>query len=313
MSEGRQDQERAEEALDRGLARGLALARAEPDRLLCVVGPTGSGKTELALALCEALDGEVVSADSVQIYRGFDIGSAKPSVAEMDRVPHHFVGALDPLESIDAAAWAKLAGETIADIRARGKVPVVCGGTYFWIRALVFGLVETPAADPTIRARHRALIEERGRAALHDELRRVDPDSASRLHPNDFVRVSRALEVRELSGRTMTEWHAEHGFSTRRFDAIMIARHHDAAALTSRITERVSAMLAGGWLEETRNLLEAGYREARAMGSVGYAEVRAHLEGKLPREELIETIVRSTRIFARRQRTWLAHADVEWL
>jgi tRNA dimethylallyltransferase len=301
--------ETAREAVQRVIDR----ARAEPQRLLCVVGPTGSGKTELALTICEALDGEVVSADSVQIYRGFDIGSAKPTPAELARAHHHLIGTLDPLAPMDAASWAKLADAAIADIRARGKVPVVCGGTYFWIRALVLGLVEAPAADPAIRARHRAIVDEKGRSALHDELRRIDPETAARLHPNDVVRISRALEVHELSGRTMSEWHAAHGFKARRFDATTIGRKHDPAVLTERIAKRASGMLAEGWIDETRGLLEAGYGEARAMGSVGYAEVRAHLEGKLPREELHEAIVRSTRVFARRQRTWLNHADVDWL
>jgi tRNA dimethylallyltransferase len=192
-------------------------------------------------------------------------------------------------------------------------VPIVCGGTFFWVRALVLGLVDAPAADPEVRARHRAIVDEKGRSALHDELAKVDPDSAKRLHPNDVVRVSRALEVFVLSGKPMSEWQADHGFKARKFDAAMIGLRHDPAVLTERIAARVDRWLAGGWLDEVRGLLAAGYGNARAMGSVGYAEVRAHLEAKLPREELRDAIVRSTRVFARRQRTWLNHADVEWL
>src|SRR5262249_15305029 len=160
-----------------------------------------------------------------------------------------------------------------------------------------------------IRARHRQVVEERGRAALHEELARADPTSAARLHPNDVVRVSRALEVLELSGRPLSEFHADHGFKARRFDAKLIAVSCDPQMLTQRITARVDRMLAAGWIDETRGLLDAGYAEARAMGSVGYAEVRAHLEGKLAHEELAPTIVRATRVFARRQRTWLNHAE----
>jgi tRNA dimethylallyltransferase len=291
--------------------RAIELARGE--RLLCIVGPTASGKTDLALHTCEAVGGEIVSADSVQIYRGFDIGSGKATREEIARVPHHLVDTHDPLTPIDAAEWAKLAEAAIEDIRRRGKVPIVCGGTFFWVRALVLGLVEAPAADPDVRARHRAIIDEKGRAALHEALAQVDPASAKRLHPNDVVRVSRALEVYELSGRTMSDWQAAHGFKARRFDAAMIALEHDPAVLTERIGARVDRWLAHGWLDEVRGLLDAGYGEARAMGSVGYAEVRAHLEGQLPREELRDAIVRSTRVFARRQRTWLNHVDVEWL
>lgn len=295
-------------AVDRAIE--LALAK---EKLLVVVGPTASGKTELAMAVSDAVGGEIVSADSVQIYRGFDIGSGKPTAAELARTRHHLVSTHDPFEAVDAASWAKLASSAIDDIRARGKVPIVCGGTFFWIRALVLGLVDAPAADPTIRARHRELADSEGRAALHAALARVDPVSAKRLHPNDFVRVSRALEVRELSGRTMSDWQAEHAFKSRRFDANMIGLRHDPIVLTERIAARASAWLAGGWLDEVRALLDAGYRDARAMGSVGYAEVRAHLEGTLAPEELHDAIVRSTRVFGRRQRTWLNHAEVEWL
>lgn len=295
----------------RARERAIELARGE--RLLCIVGPTASGKTDLALATCEAVSGEIVSADSVQIYRGFDIGSGKPTADEAARARHHLIDTHDPLDPIDAAGWAKLAEAAIVDIRARGKVPIVCGGTFFWVRALVLGLVEAPAADPAIRARHRAIADEKGRAALHEELARVDPVSAQRLHPNDFVRVSRALEVHELSGRTMSDWQASHGFKTSRFEAAMIGLEHDPSALTARIGARVDRWLEQGWLDEVRALLDAGYAESRAMGSVGYAEVRAHLEGKLSREELRDTIVRSTRVFARRQRTWLNNADIEWL
>ena len=294
-------------------ARQRAIELARSERLLCIVGPTASGKTELALEVSEAVGGEIISADSVQIYRGFDIGSGKPNAEETARARHHLIDTHDPLEAIDAAGWAKLADHAIADIRARGKIPIVCGGTFFWVRALVLGLVEAPAADPAIRERHRAIVAAGSRLTLHDELARIDPDSAKRLHPNDLVRVSRALEVYELSGRTMSEWHAEHGFKGKRLDAVMIAREHDAATLTTRIAARVDGWLKGQWLDEVRALLAAGHGEARAMRSVGYAEVHAHLEGRLSRDELAETIVRATRVFARKQRTWLNHAELEWL
>lgn len=294
-------------------ARVLEVARAAPERLVCIVGPTASGKTALAFEVCRALGGEVISADSVQLYRGFDIGSGKPTAAELAEVPHRLVSTHDPLAPIDAAAWARLALAEIEDVRARGKVPIVCGGTFFWVRALVIGLAEAPAADPAIREAHRVFAAEHGRPALHARLIEIDPESARRLHPNDVVRVSRALEVFELSGRPLSSFQAEHGFRTRRFDAAMFALRHDNEALTARIAARVDAWLAGGWLDEVRGLLAAGYGEARAMGSVGYAEVRAHLSGELSREELAPAIVRSTRVFARRQRTWLNHVDVEWL
>jgi tRNA dimethylallyltransferase len=297
----------------RVVQRVVRLAEENRDRLVCIVGPTASGKTDLAIAVAERVGGEIVSADSVQVYRHFDIGSGKPSADERARAPHHVIDVLDPMELIDAAAYAKLAEAAIADIRARGRLPILCGGTYFWVRALVLGLVDAPAGDAEIRARHRAFVDEKGRTALHDELARVDPESAARLHPNDVVRVSRALEILELSGRKMSEWHADHGFRQRRMDHVLVAPTTTPEQLTERIATRVDGWLAGGWIEEVRGLLASGYRDARAMGSVGYAEVRSFLEGTLPREELRDAIVQSTRIFARRQRTWLKSAEVEWL
>ncbi len=297
----------------RRVARAVALAREKPERLLCVVGPTASGKTDLAIETCERIGGEIVSADSVQIYRGFDIGSGKPTADERARAPHHLVDVLDPLETADAMRFADLAERALADIRSRGKVPVLCGGTYFWVRALVIGLAPAPSADEAVRARHRAIVEAGGRGALHEALARVDPASAERLHPNDVLRVSRALEVHELSGRTMSEHHAEHGFRVHRMESAMIGITTTPEVLSERITARADAWLEHGWIEEVRDLVARGYGESRAMASVGYKEVHAHVTGTLPRASLREAIVQSTRSFARKQRTWLRNAPVEWL
>lgn len=293
------------------VARALALA--EGGRLVCVVGPTASGKTDLAIALAEELGGEIVSADSVQIYRGFDIGSGKVTAEERARAPHHLVDTHDPLEAVDAATFAALADQAIADVRARGKVPIVCGGTFFWVRALVLGLAPAPPADEEVRARHRALVASESKAALHAALAAVDPPSAARLHPNDVVRVSRALEVFELSGKPMSAWQAEHGFRDKRHDAVLVGPEVSPEELVLRIGRRVDGWLDHGWIEEVEGLLAQGYGEARAMTSVGYAEVKAHLAGELPREGLRDAIVQSTRIFVRRQRTWLRDAGVVWL
>jgi tRNA dimethylallyltransferase len=290
-----------------------AAALATDSRLLAIVGPTASGKTELALDVAERIGGEIVSADSVQLYRHFDIGSGKPSPSERARAAHHLIDVLEPTETADAAAYAAMAERAIADIRARGKVPILCGGTFFWVRALVLGLVDAPAGDAAIRARHRAVVDERGRTALHEELARVDPRSAERLHPNDVVRVSRALEVLELSGRPMSEWQESHGFRMKRHDAALVGLETTPEELTNRISLRAEKWLASGWIEEVRALLDRGFGGTRAMGSVGYKEVSAFLAGELPRESLQSTIVQSTRIFARRQRTWLKNATVEWL
>lgn len=291
----------------------LAIARAHPGHLLAVVGPTASGKTALAVAVAERLGGEIVSADSVQIYRGFDIGSGKPTAEEIARAPHHLIGTSDPLDPMDAALWAARAGHAIEGIRARGKTPIVCGGTFLWVKALVWGLVKAPAADPALRAEHKAIAETEGRAALHARLREVDPASAARLHPNDFVRVSRALEVRTLTGRPMSAWQQEHGFARPAYDAQLVALACEPAELTARIQGRVRTWLASGWIEEVEGLLSRGMGDARAMASVGYAQVRAMTAGVLRRDDLEIEIVRATRTFARRQRTWLNHVDVTFL
>ena len=298
---------------DDHVERALRIADEDPEAVLAVVGPTASGKTEVAIRVAERLGGEIVSADSVQIYRGFDIGSGKPTLAERAHAPHHLIDALDPLDPADAARFASLAHAAIDDIRARGKRPIVCGGTFLWVKALLFGLAEAPPASDAIRARHAALVEAEGRPALHVLLAAVDPIIATRLHPNDFVRVSRALEVHELTGEPMSAWQARHGFATPRLRARLVGIAVDPEELTRRITARVHAWLDAGWADEVRALEAAGYRASRAMGSVGYREVRAHVEVEMARADLASLIVRSTRIFARRQRTWLHHADVTWL
>ncbi|XXU17337.1 tRNA (adenosine(37)-N6)-dimethylallyltransferase MiaA [Sorangium sp. So ce861] len=289
------------------------IAPPSPGELLVVVGPTASGKTELAIRLAERFGGEVVSADSVQIYREFDLGSGKPTPAERARAPHHLIDAADPLEAIDAQRFAELAEAAIGGIRGRGRVPIVCGGTFLWVKALLFGLSPAPPADPEVRARHREIAEAEGRAALHARLAEVDPASAARLAPNDLVRVSRALEIYERSGRTQSAWHADHGFRERRHAARLLAVHRDRAELDRRIEARVAGWLEHGWVDEVRSLLARGYGGARAMGSVGYREVREHLEGGLPAAELAPAIVRSTRVFVRRQRTWLRDQPVAYV
>jgi tRNA dimethylallyltransferase len=293
--------------------RALELYAEDPDAMLAIVGPTASGKTELAVLLAERLRGEIVSADSVQVYRRFDIGSGKPSAEERARAPHHLIDVIEPLEPIDAASYCERASRAIAEVRARGRVPILCGGTFLWTKALLYGLAEVPAASEEVRSRHRQLAETAGRPELHARLRTVDPASARRLHPNDFVRVSRALEVHELTGRPLSTWQAEHAFLRPRFPARLVAIAHEPAQLTLRVQARVAAWLTQGWIEETEELLRLGYEGARAMASVGYREIRAHLAGRLPRDELAPAIVRATRVFARRQRTWLNHVDVRWL
>ncbi len=285
----------------------------QPDDLLVIVGPTASGKSDLAVQWAEALGGEIVGADSVQIYRWFDVGSGKPSATDRQAVPHHLVDVLEPDRPIDAAEFVRLAEAAILDIRRRGRRPIVCGGTFLWVRALLYGLAAAPPADATVRARHAAIAAQHGRGQLHAELARVDPASARRLNPNDFVRVSRALEVWELSGRTLAEWHADHGFRVPRYSAKLVGIRWSLEELAGRIAARTQALLAAGWEDEVRALVGRGYRHTRAMCSVGYRQMLEHIDGTLDRERLAPAIDQATRIFARRQRTWLREQPVSWI
>jgi tRNA dimethylallyltransferase len=279
--------------------------------LLCVVGPTASGKSALALRLAESRQGEIISADSMQIYRGFDIGTGKPTRSERELVPHHLVDVADPLESWDAARWAEEAARCVEDVQARGRLPIVCGGSFLWVRALLYGLAEAPRAEEAVRERHREWAEREGRAALHTRLGEVDPQRAAQLAPNDFVRVSRALEVFELTGRPMSELQAAHGFREPRYAARLVGVQRERAEQDSLIAARVSGMLEAGWAEEVRALAARGFAEARVMQSVGYRQVYAAVSaGQAPDAD---EIVRATRVFARRQRTWLRDQPVEWL
>lgn len=288
------------------------IERPNEDELLVVVGPTATGKTELGIRLAEMFGGEIIGADSVQIYRDYDIGSGKPTAEEQARVAHHLVSVADPFAPIDAHTYAEMADRAIADVRKRGLVPIVVGGTYLWVKALVRGLMAAPPASPEIRARHAAFVEASGRGALHAELAKVDPESANRLAPNDFVRVSRALEVYELSGKRQSEWFAEHGFQDERYRARFVGVAVSREEQDARIRARVVRWLEQGWIEEVRGLLAKGHASTRAMGAVGYKEVRAHVEGQLQKDELAEAIVRATRVFARRQRTWLRDEPVKY-
>ena len=190
---------------------------------------------------------------------------------------------MDSCAPMDAARWAELAESAVAEITERGRVPIVCGGTFLWVRALLYGLARAPAADPVIRRRHAARAETEGRAALHAELARVDPESAARLSPNDFVRVSRALEVWEQSGVPLSRWQAEHGFREPRYRADLVGIAWPRAELERRIHERAERMLEAGWVDEMRRLLAAGYAEARAMRSVGYRQIADALPSRVSR------------------------------
>ncbi len=276
-----------------------------PRRVLFVVGPTAIGKTELAARLARRFGCEVVGADSRQVYRYMDIGTAKPSADLRAEIPHHLVDVVDPDEPFDVARWRAAAVGALADIEARGKKAIVCGGTGLYLRSLLRGLFAGPAADEGLR---RRLIEQERETpgVLRRRLSRVDPCSARRIHPNDLVRTVRALEVHELTGRPLSAWHAEHGLRDRPFDALVVEPTLPRDVLHERIARRSLAMVRSGLLDEVRALADRGYtRELPAFAAIGYREAWQCLAGELPVEELAERITVATRRYARRQLVWL--------
>lgn len=272
--------------------------------ILVVAGPTASGKTALALALARRFDAEIVGADSVQVYRGFDVGSAKPTEAELGGIRHHLLDVVEPDEAIDAMRFAALADAAIDDIQARGKVAIVAGGTGLWLRALVRGLVDLPPVDPELRAQLEAEVLAAGPEASHARLATLDPLAAAAIHANDALRIVRALEVHAQTGEPLGELRARHALGAPRRPTRFLVLEPTLDELTLRIDARVDAMLRAGWLDEVRALRARHGTSVRALGSVGYREWMQHLDGTLGYEEALAAVRTSTRTYARRQRNW---------
>ncbi len=283
-------------------------------KILVICGPTASGKSALALHLAEELDAEIINADSMQIYRGMDIGTAKPSAEERARIPHHLIDIADPDQPFSAADFAEAADEAVRDISSRGKRSIVVGGTGLYIRALLQGLVDSPGGAEAYR---QSLHEEArclGNEHLLERLRLVDPELAARLHPNNLPRIIRALEVHHLTGIPLSQQQQDHGFSEQRYSTLQIGLRVDRPTLYTRIDERVDRMLSDGLLDEVRGLQSAGYdRGSKAMRSIGYKEAVAFLSGEYPLEEARRLIQRNTRHYAKRQLTWFnAEKNTFW-
>ncbi|PPE66964.1 tRNA (adenosine(37)-N6)-dimethylallyltransferase MiaA [Caldimonas caldifontis] len=274
---------------------------------LCLAGPTASGKTAAALALARALPIEIVSVDSALVYRGMDIGTAKPSAAERAAVPHHLIDLIDPTEAYSAAQFVADATRLVGDIRARGRLPVLVGGTLLYFKALFDGLDTLPAANAAIRSQIDARAAELGWPALHAELAQIDPVTAARLSPNDSQRLQRALEVWMLSGRPLSQWHTGASRAPQDRPTLIALEPEDRTWLHHRIAERFEAMLAAGLVDEVRALRARGdlSLERPSMRCVGYRQVWEMLDGHFPPQTLAERGIAATRQLAKRQLTWL--------
>lgn len=295
---------------------------------LILTGPTGSGKSSLALDLAEQINAEIIALDSMTLYRGMDIGTAKPSAADRARVPHHLIDVLDPWESASVAWYLEQAAACVENIQRRGKQPLFVGGTPFYLKAMLFGLFESPPTDFALRHQLEAEAERFGVEALHEKLAAVDPVTAQRLHPNDVRRVVRALEVFTLTGRPLSAFQSQWGNdwvpgaeALRRPSgqtgasktpplalSKIICLEIDRAELCARIDRRVEAMIAAGWLEEVRKLRELSRPLSReASHALGYRELGRVLDGDTTLAEAVSTIQLRSRQFAKRQMTWFRH------
>ncbi len=279
-------------------------------RAIFLMGPTASGKTDLAMAISDQLPVELISVDSALVYRGLDIGSAKPTPEELARYPHRLIDICDPAERYSAGRFRSDALAAMEEISGRGKIPLLVGGTMLYFKALLQGMAEMPEADPAFRAEIEARAAREGWPALHAELQQVDPELAAELHPNHSVRIERALEVYHLSGKTMTQLRAEQEDTSpvAHFDVQQLAIvPEDRSILHRRIAERFGRMLENGFIDEVKALRARGdlHKDLPAIRAVGYRQVWEYLDGDTEYDEMVAAGVAATRQLAKRQLTWL--------
>lgn len=269
--------------------------------VLAIVGPTGTGKTEVAAEVARRCDAEIVSADSMQVYRGLDVGTAKPPRELRAEIPHHAIDVVDPDDAMTAGRYAALARRASHEILSRGRRVILCGGTGLYARAFAGGLIESVESDPEIRAE----LDKRETSELYRELTGSDPDAAARIAPRDRVRIVRALEIQRIDGRPLSEQHAAHGFRDRPFEVRWLGLDMDRERLARRIAERVDRMFEAGLVAEVEALYASGYSpELRSLQAIGYREVGWQLAGRLREAEARAAIVTATRRYSKRQRTW---------
>ncbi|WP_409174250.1 tRNA (adenosine(37)-N6)-dimethylallyltransferase MiaA [Brevibacillus fortis] len=283
------------------------------ERLVVILGPTAVGKTQLSLELAEQFDGEIISGDSMQVYRGMDIGTAKAEPEELASIPHHLIDIKNPDEEYSVAMFQESAATLITDINQRGKLPFIVGGTGLYIESVTHRFqFSTTSQDPELRDRLQRLADSEGVEALHARLADVDPITAERLHPNDVKRVIRALEIYESSGYRMSDFQLRAQHSP--YDLVMIGLTMDRAKLYERINHRVELMIEAGLVEEVRGLLDAGYDVSLvSMQGLGYKELIPYLYGEITLEKAVNDIQQRTRHFAKRQLSWFRRMEeIQW-
>lgn len=284
-------------------------------KLVVLAGPTSVGKTALSLPLADQFGAHIINADSMQVYRYLNIGTAKPSAEEQQRAVHHLIDIVDPDQPFDAAKYLDLARPLIEDLDRQGIPMVVVGGTGFYLRSLLKGLFPGPGQDPEIRERLNQERDQTGSPAMHQRLAKVDPVTAERLHPNDSVRIIRALEVFEMTGRPISEFQQDHGLAERPYEVLFYGLTLDRDELYQRIDQRTRIMFNSGLVDEVKSILALGYSpDLKPLQAIGYREVADHLQGRLTLEQAIYETAKKTRQYAKRQYTWFRHqADLIWV
>ena len=283
-------------------------------KIVIILGPTAVGKSALALELAGQLNGEIVNADSQQVYRYLDIGTGKPTMAERERVRHHLIDMVNPDQEFNAAMFRHLANEVIYQINERKRNPMVCGGTGLYLKALTRGLFQGPAQDVIFRSELEKEIAQSGLDSVYRRLAEIDPTVTSTIHPNDRSRTVRALEVYQLTGKPISQWQNDHRFQEDSFEVLKIGLNLDRVELYERINRRSAAMIQAGILEEVRGLVARGYSlDLKPLGSVGYAQMGKVIRGALTIDAALEEMQQETRHLAKRQLTWFrADKEVHW-
>ncbi len=283
-------------------------------KIVVVLGPTAVSKSDVAMELALQMSGEIINADSQQVYRQMNIGTAKPSERECERIPHHLIDIVDPDEEFNVARYRELAAAGIHDLQKKGKPAIVCGGTGLYIKALTRGLFVGPARDPGVRATLTLEASVSGLRPLYERLERVDPSATSWIHPNDRQRIIRALEVHQLTGRPMSEWQTQHGFKEGPFETLKIGLYRERAELYDLIDQRCDRMIENGLVDEVKGLCEKGYSlDLKPLRSVGYRHVGWFLQGQMTLKEAVFLMKRDTRRLAKRQLTWFrSDGEIRW-